>query len=204
MNLTASHSLWAFLGIGLTCLAYGAGKWREGREERRNFTRLGKNTGKPEDDPVAAILSDLYRDELKLETHRLRLRSRAMGFSYADLKGDKPFVLTATDKPAAIAAPTINKYAAPAAAADPALTKRLQDMARMLGRERPSGITSADVIAALEAADPTTHERLQNRDRRLMGAVFTKDEWMQTGEWRATGSHSRPQRVWSLRAREAA
>lgn len=107
--------------------------------------------------------------------------------SYKDTLGDQLYV-----------AP-VNKYVAPAADRDPALTKSLQQMARQIARERPGGITSADVIAALEAADPTTHKRLEARDRRLMGAVFPKDEWEQTGEWRATGSHGRPQRVWILR-----
>ncbi len=124
-----------------------------------------------------------------------------MGLTYADLKnGDTPFVA-----PSAAANPVkVNKYVAPAAARDPELTRRLQIMARQLGRERPGGITSADVINALEAADPAMHERLQQRDKRLMGAVFADAEWAQTSEWRPTGSHGRPQRVWMLKQSVAA
>lgn len=78
------------------------------------------------------------------------------------------------------------------------LVKRLREVAQKLGRERAGGITSADVIAALERDDPIMHKRLQAAERRIMGSVFVTG-WMQTGEWRPTGSRGRPQRVWVLK-----
>lgn len=79
------------------------------------------------------------------------------------------------------------------------LVKRLREVAQKVARERSGGITSADVITALERDDPAMHKRLQVAERRIMGAVFTKSGWMQTGEWRKTGSRGRPQPVWVLR-----
>ena len=83
------------------------------------------------------------------------------------------------------------------------LVKRLREVAQKIGRERIGGITSADVIAALELADPDMHKRLQTVERRIMGAVFVTG-WVQTGEWRPTGSRGRPQRVWVLKDQMAA
>lgn len=78
------------------------------------------------------------------------------------------------------------------------LVKRLREVAQKVARERAGGITSADVIAALERDDPIMHKRLQIAERRVMGAVFISG-WEQTGEWRPTGSRGRPQRVWVLK-----
>jgi hypothetical protein len=78
------------------------------------------------------------------------------------------------------------------------LVKRLREVAQKAARERLGGITSADVIAALERDDPIMHKRLQIAERRIMGAVFVAG-WVQTGEWRPTGSRGRPQRVWTLK-----
>lgn len=83
------------------------------------------------------------------------------------------------------------------------LVKRLREVAQKCARERSGGITSADVITALERDDPVMHKRLQVAERRIMGAVFTK-AWMQTGEWRKTGSRGRPQPVWVLKDGKAA
>lgn len=80
------------------------------------------------------------------------------------------------------------------------LVKRLREVAQKIARERSGGITSADVIAGLERDDPTMHKRLQVAERRIMGAVFVKSGWMQTGEWRKTGSRGRPQPVWVLKS----
>ncbi len=85
-----------------------------------------------------------------------------------------------------------------------AIIKSLRDTAMALGRMRPGGITSADVLSALKGADSETYMRLQNTDPRLMGAVFQRSAWMQTGEFRSTGSHGRRQPVWVLKAPEAA
>lgn len=78
------------------------------------------------------------------------------------------------------------------------LINRLREVARKVARERGGGITSADVIKALERDDPYMHKRLETAERRIMGAVFVSG-WAQTGEWRPTGSRGRPQRVWVLK-----
>jgi len=78
------------------------------------------------------------------------------------------------------------------------LVKKLREVAHKIARERSGGITSADVITALERDDPVMHKRLQIAERRIMGAVFVTG-WVQTGEWRPTGSRGRPQRVWVLK-----
>lgn len=121
--------------------------------------------------------------------------------TYAEIKsGAAQFVAPSTTPSIG----SVNKYAAPAAGTDPELTRALQDVARRLGRERPMGITSADVIATVEVEDQVLYRRLEMRDRRLMGAVFPKTEWMKTGEWRTTGSHGRAQQVWVLKAARVA
>lgn len=78
------------------------------------------------------------------------------------------------------------------------LVKRLREVARKVARERGGGITSADVIAALQREDPAMYRCLETAERRIMGAVFVSG-WVQTGEWRPTGSRGRPQRVWVLK-----
>lgn len=112
-----------------------------------------------------------------------------MGYSYADLKGDKPYV-------APTAAAEVNKYVRPLAERKPDLVEKLRAVARQLGRERPGGITAADVWAALDAGTKAEAQA----EGRIMGAVFSKSEWFQTGEWRRLGSHGRPQPVWVLKA----
>lgn len=145
--------------------------------------------------PVDSVASE----RITLEPHRLRLRRHAM--SYKDMLGDKPW-----SPPSKTVADEIEKgrqIVQTLEERDPELSRKLQAVARRLGHEQPGGITSGNVTAALEAMDPSTHERLQQLDKRLLGALFKKDEWLQTGEWRPTGSHGRPQRVWVLKAARA-
>lgn len=70
------------------------------------------------------------------------------------------------------------------------LVERLRAAAKALAATHPDGITSDEVHAVVNIPEAT--------DRRVMGAVFNKKDWVHVG-WRASTrkiNHGRPIRVW--------
>jgi hypothetical protein len=133
-----------------------------------------------------------------IDHRRLRYRRRDMG--YKDDLGDSYYVPPAAGKAAVARADSLNPWVREQAKRKSDLVSRLQAAAIQVGRGRPGGITSADVWAVLD--DETKAEA--KAEGRIMGAVFPTAQWTQTGEYRKTGSHGRPQPVWVLREAVAA
>jgi len=75
------------------------------------------------------------------------------------------------------------------------------DIARIHARsiaEKNGTVTSTEVLASM-AAVPGLEGLLEGLDRRFMGPVFSRRDWIPCG-WTNTGSHARPDRIWRLRS----
>lgn len=70
------------------------------------------------------------------------------------------------------------------------LVAKLRKAAKELAARMPEGITSDDIFEVCDIP--------ANVDRRIMGAVFNKEEWVHVG-WQPTrrrAAHGRPIRIW--------
>ncbi len=119
-----------------------------------------------------------------------------MGYSYADLKGDRPYVAPtpATDK---IVAATRKSLAE----RDSELTAFLQSTAQRLSRER-GRITTDDIWDVVDQ-NPRMQLKLNASPKTMTVAWYPQDLWVQTGRYlksRRKQNHGRPVAEWILRS----
>lgn len=86
ISTVASHTGWALFALGLGAIALAIGIARNRREMHLALEEISSPRRAQRGEVQIPVAS-----RVRLETHRLKYRRHDMGYSYADLKGDKPY-----------------------------------------------------------------------------------------------------------------